>query len=68
MNDFCRIIAGEIRANAGQVEAAVPLLRVDEGTPCRLSHVIVKKSPAVRMTRSRERKRCLGYLRELEDR
>ncbi|MCO9666888.1 transcriptional accessory protein, partial [Salmonella enterica subsp. enterica serovar Montevideo] len=30
MNDsFCRIIAGEIQANAGQVEAAVRLL--DEG-------------------------------------
>ncbi|AFG42326.1 Putative transcriptional accessory protein [Escherichia coli P12b] len=51
MNDsFCRIIAGEIQARPEQVDAAVRLL--DEGIPCRLSHVIVRKSPAVWMTRS----------------
>ena len=52
MNDsFCRIIAGEIQARPEQVDAAVRLL--DEGNYRAVYRiVIVRKSPAVWMTRS----------------
>ncbi len=67
MNDsFCRIVRVKSRQMPDGVEAAVRLL--DEETPCRLSHVIVKKkSPAVWMTRLRNTE-TRGPLRELEDR
>ena len=65
-DSLCRIIAGELQARAEQVEAAVRLL--DEETPCRLLHVIVRKSQAVWMTRSCVTGDPPGYLRELEER
>ncbi|VEA30786.1 transcription accessory protein [Salmonella enterica subsp. enterica] len=47
----------------------LPFACLTKGTPCRLSHVIVKKSPGgLDDTQLRNLETRLGYLRELEDR
>lgn len=68
MNDsFCRIIAGEIQANAGQVEAAVRLL--DEGnTVPFIARYRKEITGGLDDTQLRNLETRLGYLRELEDR
>ncbi|VDY37183.1 transcription accessory protein [Salmonella enterica subsp. arizonae] len=68
MNDsFCRIIAGEIQAHAGQVEAAVRLL--DEGnTVPFIARYRKEITGGLDDTQLRNLETRLGYLRELEDR
>ncbi|MEX8981449.1 Tex-like N-terminal domain-containing protein, partial [Salmonella enterica] len=68
MNDsFCRIIAGEIQANAGQVEAAVRLLGEGNTVPF-IARYRKEITGGLDDTQLRNLETRLGYLRELEDR